>query len=230
MKDLLLIFFIILSIISSTILIYFLIYLKVMAKLYYKQHLVAYSYQKNNLEKIIFIGDSHTEFFKTNVYLNDYNILNFGIAGDTTIGILKRLDINVIKLNPKKVFLQIGINDFAKRRSKVEILNNILLIADKLKAKLPNTSIYVISLYPINNKIYNFSKFVLYRRNNKNIDFINEQLQKNANLKKFTYIDLATNLKNSYGQLAKQYTIEGLHLNSNAYKLISDSLISYITE
>lgn len=230
MKDFLLILFIFLTIISSTILIYILIYLKIMAKLYYHQHVLAYSYQKNNMQKVIFIGDSHTEFFKTNVYLSNFNILNFGIAGDTTDGVLKRLEKNVIALKPKKVFLQIGINDFAKGKSKEEIYNSIISITEIIKEKLPNTMIYVISLYPINNRIYNFSKFVLYKRNNNKIDFINEQLNAYQKSGKFTYIDMASILKNSFGQLAKQYTIEGLHLNSNAYKLISDCLIPYIIE
>lgn len=230
MKDFLLILFIMTTILASAILIYLIIYLKTMSVLYYEQHVLAYSQANKNYGKIIFIGDSHTEFYKTNIYLNKYNILNFGIAGDTTSGVLNRLKNNVIDYKPQKVFIQIGINDFQKGKSKEQIYNNIISIVRTINDELPNTLIYVISLYPINKKIYNFSKFFVYRRHNKSIEYINQELKQYAKTNKYTYIDIASILKNSFGELAKQYTIEGLHLNSHAYKVVSEALIPYIAE
>lgn len=230
MKEFLIILFVLTTVISVGIIIYLVRYITIMPKLYYIEHVSTYGPNPRNHGKIIFIGDSETEFYKTSIYFNDYPVLNMGIAGDTTDGVLKRLHQNVILNNPKKVFLQIGTNDFGKRKKKEYILNNIFKIVQIINKELPETKVYVISIYPVNSRVYNFSKFVVWRRKNKDIEYINNQLSLNPIGAKYTYIDIAKRLKNSLGDLAKQYTVEGLHLNSNAYNLVSEILLPYIKE
>lgn len=228
MKEFFIILFIVTTLIAVGILVYLIRYILIMPKLYHVEHVSSYGPNEKNFNKTIFIGDSQTEFFKTHIYFNDMEILNFGIAGDTTDGVLNRLHHNVILNKPRKVFLQIGINDFAKRKKKEDILNNILKITRIIKQHLPETKIYVISIYPINAKIFGFSKFVVLRRKNKHIDYINQQLSLHSSQEDFTYIEINNKLKNSYGQLANQYTVEGLHINTNGYNLISEILLPYI--
>ncbi len=78
-----------------------------------------YYYEKNsqfellqNSEKtyrFVMIGDSITDHGEWNELINRDDIINRGIGGDNTYGVLKRLD----NLNPslKKAFVMIGVND-----------------------------------------------------------------------------------------------------------------------
>jgi len=59
--------------------------------------------RKLEKESIVFLGDSLTEFYRTDEFLREFNIYNRGIAGDTTDGVLDRLESNVIVMKPKKI-------------------------------------------------------------------------------------------------------------------------------
>src|SRR5215510_12011257 len=59
---------------------------------------------------VVMLGDSITEGIDWHELFPDVRILNRGIAGDTSAGVLNRLD-EVIGRHPKIVFLMIGSND-----------------------------------------------------------------------------------------------------------------------
>src|ERR1700744_3391240 len=73
---------------------------------------------------IIFLGNSITEFGDWKQLNNNPVIVNRGIAGDITFGIMKRLD-EVIALNPSKLFIEAGINDIQKNIPEAIIAKNI---------------------------------------------------------------------------------------------------------
>lgn len=225
-------FIIILGLIAIIIIIFALTYLLKMAKLYQSEHVATYAVTYKTAPKggICFIGDSLTEFYKTSTYLNTYNIINHGIAADTTSGVLDRLESNVYSIEPSKVFLQIGTNDFAQNKSKEEILDNIRLILFALKENLPNAKVYSISLYPVNGKIFWFSRLVVKGRSNRSICFINKELQKFCEEENITFIDMHKILRDEHNRLKKEYCFEGLHLNTLAYEAITKELIPYLDE
>src|SRR4030095_7767016 len=59
---------------------------------------------------ITFLGNSIKQIGDWKKLLNDSTVINRGIAGDITFGVLKRLD-DVARRQPSKLFLLIGIND-----------------------------------------------------------------------------------------------------------------------
>ncbi|MGB4180850.1 MAG: GDSL-type esterase/lipase family protein [Bacilli bacterium] len=179
---------------------------------------------------IVFFGDSLTEFYYVHEFFHDKHVYNRGIASDTTSGVLNRLRSNVISLAPRKVFLQIGTNDFHKRRAVEYIFSKIKRIIEVLKEHLPETKIYLISLYPVNPKIKVFGKIVTYPRKNKNIDRVNLLLEKYAEESNITYIDINSKLKNDKGLLKPEYTLDGLHLTHDGYQLVTDILKIYIDD
>lgn len=63
--------------------------------------------------KIIFLGNSITEGGKWRQLLKDSTVINRGIAGDNTFGVLARLD-ELVKLKPASLFVLIGTNDLSK--------------------------------------------------------------------------------------------------------------------
>lgn len=82
------------------------------------------SSSKDKKEKIVFLGDSLIDKGEWNELLSNEDIANRGINGDTTEGVLNRID-SVIALVPKKAFIMIGTNDVGRGESKDIILKKL---------------------------------------------------------------------------------------------------------
>src|SRR5689334_13421403 len=80
---------------------------------YYPQRVAAFEKEPVVPGRIIFLGNSITQLGDWKKLLNDTTVINRGIAGDITFGVLKRLD-DVIRRHPSKIFLLIGINDIGR--------------------------------------------------------------------------------------------------------------------
>ena len=59
---------------------------------------------------IVFAGDSITQAGEWTDFFPNLKIANRGVGSDTTHDLLRRLD-SIISVNPKNVFVMIGIND-----------------------------------------------------------------------------------------------------------------------
>lgn len=158
---------------------------------------------------IIFLGDSLTDLCKWEEVFQNNQIKNRGICGDTTDGVLNRLD-KIVESRPKKLFILIGINDLNQGRNVSYIVNNYKLILEYFKHQVPQTKVFVQSLLPIN------TKFRRNKINNKIIEF-NEEIQRLAKEFSFHYIDLFSAFLNNNNELDEQYTTDGLHLNGKGY-------------
>ena len=101
---------------------------------------------------IVFVGDSITDFFRLNEFFHGVYIINRGIGGDTTDGVLKRLSESVFDLSPSKVFILIGTNDIGENKSYDHIIGNIALIIDKIQNKCPEANIYLQSISRVKSK------------------------------------------------------------------------------
>ena len=65
-------------------------------------------------------------------------------------------------------------------------------------------------------------------RTNEKIDAINDRLKILAKDKGITYIDINSHMKNAMGNLALDYTIEGLHISALGYCKLLDILKPYL--
>jgi lysophospholipase L1-like esterase len=186
------------------------------AKEYHQERLSLFKTQVMVNDEIIFLGNSITEFGNWKQLLKDSILLNRGIAGDNTFGVLKRLE-EVIKRKPRKLFLEIGINDISQNIPNAIIVENILAIANRVKAKLPRTEMYVISILPSNDNVKN--EYPNAYGKNDRVLAVNEQLKKNAVKNKFVYVDIGSFFKDKQGKLSAQYAApDGLHINEEGYK------------
>jgi len=174
----------------------------------------------NKTHDIVVFGDSIMERFEWTEYFKDVDIVNRGIAGDTSFLILERLD-NVVATKPEKVFLMIGINDLNRGRSPETIFNNIVSIAEKLNdngIKVIMQSVILLSEeYDLDHKV----------ADNKEILKLNELIKEYCFEKKYIYVDHNENLAYK-GYLNNDYTIDGFHLNGNGYFILAENLKKYI--
>ncbi|MBN2696283.1 MAG: hypothetical protein JXR38_01925 [Bacilli bacterium] len=168
---------------------------------------------------IVFLGDSITQDFPLKNFFPDKNVINRGIGGGTTVGVLKRLDISVYNLEPKAVIILIGTNDFGVLNAKAEIIvERIDQIIKAIKERLPKTKIYLEAVYPVNPNINPTSVSV---RNNRAIQALNAHL---AGLSDVTWLDYTEALIDTSGNLDPKYTYDGLHLNQAGYEVVASRL------
>ena len=85
-------------------------------------------------------------------FFPNQRIKNYGIGGDTTDGILNRID-DIIQSKPQKLFLLIGINDLYYGKRVAYIVDNYSLILETLKKQIPQTTVFVQSVLPINENL-----------------------------------------------------------------------------
>ena len=93
---------------------------------YHQERLDIFKKETAMLGKTVFLGDSHIEFGNWKKHLDDTTIINRGIAGDNTYGILARLN-DILILNPSQIILEVGINDIGKNIPDTLIYKNILV-------------------------------------------------------------------------------------------------------
>jgi len=140
-------------------------------------------------------------------------VINRGVSGDITFGILHRLD-EIVRHKPSRLFLLIGINDISKNIPDEIILENLLTILSKIHSATPATKIYVQSILPTNNSFKQFPKN--YDKND-HIITINAQLKKYAERMHYTYVDLYSGFLDKESKLDARYSTDGLHLNAVGY-------------
>jgi lysophospholipase L1-like esterase len=180
---------------------------------------------------IVFVGDSITEGFNIHELLkSDKPMYNRGIGDDTTEGVLEKLKGEVFDLKRRKVFLLIGTNDLDSGKQPEEIVQNIEEICSRIKTTLPETELYVESIYPVNqSEKENKGPFPsVGARTNEDIQRINYSVRRLSLSKPFFYIDLYLKLIDEEGHLNPDYMYDGLHLNTKGYEVVKAELQLYL--
>lgn len=163
---------------------------------------------------IIFLGNSLTDAGRWNDIAPDLPILNRGISGDISYGVLARLD-EITRHQPKKVFLMIGVNDLKRGIPTSTIIANYARIVQQIQKDSPKTKIYLNSILPIHpTKLIASFKAV----NNGDIATLNVGLQAlSAKTKNVTFINLHPVVADDSGNLREEITPDGIHLEVAAY-------------
>lgn len=191
----------------------------------YKNQVKKFDEEKVLKDSIVFIGDSIIDYFDTNKYYDNDNLVNRGIAGDTTRGVLNRLD-QIINIKPKVVVLSIGSNDITRYHSSVsEIVKSILQIKYELETNIENVKVYILSLTPVLRDHAITNNIYMKTRNNDIIDEINDELTIYTKI-----IDTNGCLKDSNNNLKLDYTVDGLHLTELGYQVFSSVIANAINE
>lgn len=157
---------------------------------------------------VVMLGDSITHEGLWHEYFPELALVNRGIGGDTTRDILDRLDA-IHPLQPKRILLLIGINDFNMGSSREKLLANYEQILSNLQQQLPATQVFVQSILPVS------AAWPL--ASNGPIRATNEQLQVLAARFGYPYVDLHSRFCDERGELRAELSNDGIHLRQDGY-------------
>jgi lysophospholipase L1-like esterase len=99
---------------------------------------------------LVFLGDSITQGWGDDFQglFPGVKLANRGIGGDTTRGMLIRLQEDVLALHPSGVVLLMGTNDLAEQAEPATIVGNLQLILAALKQHNPKLPIILCQTFP----------------------------------------------------------------------------------
>lgn len=164
----------------------------------------------------VFLGDSITEGGEWQEMLPTLMVINRGIGGDTTTGVLQRLE-QVSKAAPARVFLLIGTNDLTHGPDNRDTsYQQYREIVERLQRETPQTDIFLQSLLP--------------RAVDKQeqVEAYNAVIAGIAAATGTTFVDLYPAFVDPDGSINDTYSNDELHLNGPGYKLWQARIQDYL--
>lgn len=181
---------------------------------------------------VVMLGDSITDFYDLDKYYgSDKLIVNSGINGNKTDDIINNIRKRVYAYNPSKLFLLIGVNDILYDDASPEkVIDQIDIIVNEVNQKLPNTKIYIESIYPVNNewKDNHDNRVKESSEVNETIVETNKLIEQYCIDNDYKYIDVYSSLTDVNNKLDGNYSNDGLHPNDNGYEIITKILKKYM--
>lgn len=161
---------------------------------------------------LVFLGDSITqgwgEDFRNK--FPDVKLANRGISGDTTRGLLIRLEQDVLSLDPSGIVLLIGTNDLDVDVTPEQVAGNVKLLLDAIVAADPTTPVILCQVMPSS------------ASKNRPADKIQEINRRYAELARdypqVTVLDLYTLFANAEGDAKPEEFPDLLHPNEVGYE------------
>lgn len=197
------------------------------AKMKTKNLAGVYEHRKNHFKElpmhkdaIVMLGNSLTQSCEWSELLQNSKIVNRGIAGDMTGGLLLRLD-EITQHQPAKIFLMIGVNDLSVH-SLEDILKNYESIVSDILLKTPSTKLYLQSILPVNNQVRNSGK------SNSDIVFLNKKIENIASENGLVFLNLHPLFLDEEGELNSDLTQDGIHLDASGYLIWKKELEKYL--
>jgi lysophospholipase L1-like esterase len=173
--------------------------------------------QKPTPHLTVLTGDSLSLWFPDSLLPAQRTWLNQGISGETTLGLLRRLDL-LKELQPETIFIMIGINDLIQGKSNDTIVANYTNIVEELRRNHPNSQLVVQSILPHADKNTLWEgRDRLLKVPNERIQQLNTRLQRMAADHDVAYLDLYGLFADAQGNMQPALTTDGLHLSQQGY-------------
>ncbi len=171
--------------------------------------------------RVVFLGDSITDYWKLADYFPGKPYLNRGIDGQTTPQMLVRFRQDVIDLHPKVLVVLAGTNDIAgvtgpARNEDIEA--NYASMAELARAH--SIRVVFASLLPAHNYTPEAKEsFAL--RPRERILALNGWLKDYCARNDLVYLDYFSGLVDDKGMLRRDLSDDGLHPNAAGYKIMA---------
>lgn len=161
---------------------------------------------------VVFLGDSITQGWGPDFHYQfaGMKTANRGISGDTTRGMLIRLEEDVLALNPSAVVLLMGTNDIEEGIAPEKIGRNFEKILKALKKHDAEMPIVLCRMFPSSEKK---------KRPRQTIERVNQLYDASVkNDPQVTVVDTWTLFANADGDARPEYFPDLLHLNPEGYE------------
>ena len=174
-----------------------------------------------NENRVVFLGDSITDYWKLADYFPGKPYINRGVDGQTTPQMLVRFRQDVIDLHPRVLVVLAGTNDIAgvtgPERSE-DIEANYASMADL--ARVHHIGVVFASLLPVHNYTPEAKEsFAL--RPRERILALNAWLKDYCDKNGLLYLDYSSALVDDHGMLRRDLSDDGLHPNAAGYKIMA---------
>jgi lysophospholipase L1-like esterase len=184
--------------------------------------------QRGNID-LLFVGDSITDWFANprgqnqapglevwNANFGQFRPANFGIAGDTTQGVLWRMQNGELEgFKAKLIVLMLGTNNI-NRNPVDEIVDGDRLIIEEFKKRQPQAKVLLLGIFPRNADPANPLRAT--------IKDINSKLAKLADNNKVSYMDIGDKFLTADGTLTTEIMADGLHPTAKGYQIWADAI------
>ncbi len=172
-------------------------------------------------KRVVFMGNSITEFWKTidgEFFTKNKSFIDRGISGQTTPQMLVRFRNDVLDLNPAVVVILAGTNDIAGNTGPITVENifgNIVSMVQLAKAN--KIKVVLCSVLPV----YEYSWSPGLEPAEKIVK-LNAMLQSYAQKNKIVYVDYHSPLADEKKGMKAEYSPDGVHPNLKGYKVMDD--------
>jgi lysophospholipase L1-like esterase len=172
-------------------------------------------------KRVVFMGDSITDFWKLNEYFPDKPFINRGISGQQTPHMLIRFRPDVIALKPKVVVILAGTNDISSKVPLETIEGNIASMVELAHAN--GINVVLASVHPISDYNKNKEGVQVIRstaRPPEKIIALNQWIKNYVAQKGLVYLDYYSATVDAKGFLKEELANDGLHPNAKGYELM----------
>lgn len=185
----------------------------------------------------VFVGSSLMEIFPIEQWEEsgevafDPYIYNRAVRATTTAFLLAHIDTQIFDLAPSKIFINIGTNDIGFGVPEDEFLANEREIFRQIAARLPDCETYALRYYPINTVDFQSDedeRTLFATRSNAAFQAASNKIEALASEFGFHFIDVNAGLADETGNLKKELTFDGAHLNPDGYRIVLANLTPYL--
>lgn len=182
--------------------------------------------------RLMVFGDSITQYWAANhrenllKHFNDYRVETYGIAGDTTVDLLWRMNHGEFAGNPAVVVILIGSNDVFRNTTDDAIVENIDQIIQSVALRSPNSNILLLGVLPrATEKVATDMRCV-----NKAIKLNSLLAARYNNRKTIRFLDVGKKFQNKDGTVNHALMPDYIHPNVQGYDIIAQTMKSSIVD
>lgn len=175
-------------------------------------------------KRVVFMGDSITDFWKLESFFPSRPYINRGISGQTTPQMLVRFRPDVTALKPQVAVILAGTNDIAGNTgpTTIEAIQGNLASMFEL-ARANNIRVVIASVLPVSDYAKNRDGKPINqttRRSPEKIRSLNEWIKKYATQNGLIYLDYFSAMVDEKGFLKEDLSNDGLHPNDKGYSVM----------
>ena len=178
---------------------------------------------------LLFVGDSITDSWRHvgqpvwDQHFAPLRAANFGISGDTTQGVLWRMQNGELDgFKARLIVLMLGTNNIPRGNSTEEIAEGLRLIVQEFRARQPQAKVLLLGIFPRSADPAHQHRAA--------IKDINGRLAKFADNTNVFFMDIGDRFLAADGTLPPDIMPDGLHPNLRGYRIWADAISARVKE